>query len=477
MEDRKRKGKPDGANGVKPTAAVRSQEAPLSEPPAALKVAYSLDSLMQMGRDELLASAKKACGERGISEVKDFATNPELAPLRMAITKKGLLRELFAPSPAPGNNVDSADARAATEFASDDVDISDAPKADDSIDDGINNVLSVIEARQASAAPGTVDLGDPAVEAVPAAPAPNLAPLPLATVVLPRPATPLKRPSRVKRFLTSPFTWTVATIGMVSYALFSTDAFQVIATGINGVMESHKDVSAVIRDIWETKLHLPPLDSVKGVISVFYGLTGLGFLASMISNYLTKRRMAKHYAGISAERLDEAHDYAIRKLASIAKVAGRGPAISRAIQEELRGDETLFDALDILSRDAKVFVAAMQEAKLSNRMVNRMGGLLTEAETDVVLARLNPYLGASPEDRPAVLQSLFDSDPLLRRKLDEMFRTQEYGSAFYRAKKIRLEFAMGGGMRGQENVSIIRGDYLLLDRNKYLQLDRNRSRS
>ncbi|NYZ74071.1 hypothetical protein H0O00_02930 [Candidatus Micrarchaeota archaeon] len=514
MTYKERQAKRPAKEAQKAGVAIKSQpeagKQPLAEP--AVQSVYDVDSLKRMGKEELLALARKTCEERGITTPAELLKDKGMGHLIDALGKLGLVRDIFSKPPASAEtsmgHASTLYNPAATAGLSGAADGSEAKRVADqiaeieritspgadalklsrfselygkerqriiglgipeaeldelivaanakndagaSLDDiehqlvqlgrlkerktifqgimeaGNMKRISAVEARNGSAdegfLAGAIDVHMEGAD--------ESGPLP-ASAAAPPPGAVRKAKGHglIRRFFSSPTLWAAAGMGILSYATYSTGFFQDTATHINKVMGSHREISEAIRRLWEARLQLPPLDSAKGVELIFYGIPGLGFIMSMISKHFGAGKIARDYADVSDSQFREMRAYAIEQVSDLVKRHGNNSA--QHLFHKMLSDEQLFDSLDTLRRNGRVFAATMKEAKLPDWLLrHRIDAMLVDVEVRIITAKLEPYLGAGEEQRLGRLQQLHDTDDLLRRKLNEVLRRAVNGSYLY----------------------------------------------
>lgn len=451
-----------------PAIAKSGTADPLADPLA--KPAQDVNPLEGMGDGELLARSVAVCAGKNATSLDDLLMDPESASLVKEVVRRSMRGKFVAelakaqapPQPAtPVVGVGSDDiAHDATQYAprgdaTEELShLEPLPEGTGHAAPGFHEQIAAVNADIDNRGP--VPLATDSHEAV----APPVAAPPVVLPPLTFRPEPAKEPGLLKRFFSSHTLWGGAILAMISGALYLVDGFQELARAAGYLMQNHPDASSFIKKVWEGAFNLPPLDTAKGMIYALWGAFGVSAVAAGISRLVGANKIADDYAGVPYATFNEARSYSIEQTSMLFQVPGG--TTDGALRERMIKDAKLFESLDILRQNEKVFVQCMKTARMPRKLLAAFDKALAEVEATTVKMRLLSYTDAGIAQRQDQLQALFDKDQLLRRKLKETFAPGIYkGSYANPAKKENLISAMGGDdlHKGEKTFRELEGHY------------------
>ncbi len=288
--------------------------------------------------------------------------------------------------------------------------------------------------------------------------------------VPPEPETHKSR-GRFARFMLSPVTWTAACVGGFTAAMLATHGFEELGAFINMQMGRIPLAAPYIRRVWETYLHLPPLETAAGAKALYFGLTAL---ALPIGLYRKRKRVRKVVAELESavqdeERFRKMRNYVVPILAKIYEDYSEG-TFPKRLRTQLIEDSRFFLYMDELYRSPPKFAFIMKEAEVPARQVAKFHVPFGDAENEIIKIRLEDYVANinDPGLRQTYLRETYDRDPLFRKKLDEVFSMNAAGEYLYTKKQTDVAKALGNG-EIEQGVPILKKlelDYIRLTERK-----------
>jgi hypothetical protein len=229
-----------------------------------------------------------------------------------------------------------------------------------------------------------------------------------------------REPGGLRRFFTNPMTWTIIGISGFTSALVYKDSF--------------REIAQALRILWHDKLHRPDFEFTR--MHIYLGYTGV-LLFTLATTELFRRRSVRKAAALYQQLNEGSTEERSRK----ARVVGKLTEIHlkyekfedqithlRAAMLRARYDDeknAAFNFMEDLYYQKKhvFFNEMLRQQKIPGRLIENVNVIFDRVKVEILQKKLNKLaeLVTIPDQRGALFREYYDTDPIFKMLIDELF--------------------------------------------------------